>query len=171
MNQSLPGTPPDPSSGIQASTLAALKRYIFDKEKALHYIEVLAECYNYTEIAHKVILPLYMDGTIDDATATRSDFIQTLLPLSSLPRSAKAHSVIYHVRKVLQEKSARQTRNMTQTIRALESFLPAQDALRINDTGTDLHVGVPVLNPDTTEKIVRFALQHQASVEIRIKFP
>ncbi len=73
-------------------------------DKAKRYSEILGRCNSYADIASKAIREMFVEGDIDNQKAVNAAFIDALLPFTHLERKGVPHSVVYHIKKVLEDK-------------------------------------------------------------------
>lgn len=84
--------------------LLELAWQLHDFQKAETYARQLSHCNRYADIAWQPIRQLYVNGDIDSLKAVNERFINTLLPFTCLDRKPLAHSVVYHVHQMLNDK-------------------------------------------------------------------
>lgn len=83
-----------------------------DFDKAMHYADLLGTCSTYADIAQKVIRPMYVSGDIDDVRARSETFLALLLPLARLSVEGKPHSLVHHVKKIIDDKAVKNERDL-----------------------------------------------------------
>lgn len=83
---------------------------LHDYDKAKSYADILSACPTYTDIANRVIRPMYINGDIDDTRARSERFLGRLLPLACLDIPGNGHAAAYHVRQMLDTTDAREER-------------------------------------------------------------
>lgn len=84
-----------------------LVRLFGSLDKAQHYIVLLEACTTNADIARKVVLEMYVAGDVDAVEAVKGRFIHLLLPFTCLEKTAKPHSVAYHIRNMLLDEAVR----------------------------------------------------------------
>lgn len=86
-------------------------------EKAKKYIELLAVCNHSADVARKAIYQMYVSCDVDAIKAVSEKFITALLPFTCMEKSVKPHSLVYHVRKMLDDDTVRAERKMEEARR------------------------------------------------------
>lgn len=84
-----------------------LVRLFGSLDKAQYYIALLEACTTNADIARKVVQAMYVSGDVDAVEAVKGRFIHLLLPFTSLEKTAKSHSVAYHIRNMLRDEAVR----------------------------------------------------------------
>ena len=72
-------------------------------KKAKKYIKLLETCNHNADLAIKAIRAMYVSCDIDAVKAVSEKFITVLLPFTCMEKTAKPHSVTFHVRKMLDD--------------------------------------------------------------------
>ena len=101
-------------------------------DKAKRYSEILGRCNSYADIASKAIREMFVEGDIDNQKAVNAAFIDALLPFTHLERKGVPHSVVYHIKKVLEDKDVLAERRARKLLQQNDKEL----VLLLVDTGT-----------------------------------
>lgn len=88
----------------ESKEMLELAWHFHSLDKAKMYSEILGCCNSYADIASKAIREMFVEGDIDSQKAVNTVFIKVLLPFTNLEREGVPHSVVYHIKKVLEDK-------------------------------------------------------------------
>ena len=88
----------------ESKEMLELAWHFHSLDKAKMYSEILGCCNSYADIASKAIREMFVEGDIDSQKAVNTIFINALLPFTNLEREGVPHSVVYHIKKVLEDK-------------------------------------------------------------------
>ena len=87
----------------ESKEMLELAWHFHSLDKAKRYSEILGCCNSYADIASKAICEMFVAGDIDSQKAVNTVFIKALLPFTNLEREGIPHSVVYHIKKVLEK--------------------------------------------------------------------
>lgn len=125
-------------------------------DKAKKYIKVLMTCNNYADVATKAILEMYVSCDIDSVKAVSEKFIAMLLPFTCMERATNAHSVTYHVRKMLDNKDVKRERKSKEEQMRQEYFL-RQANVSPRTADISIQIQFTTDNEDFIRQILYFA--------------
>lgn len=125
-------------------------------DKAKKYIKVLMTCNNYADVATKAILKMYVSCDIDSVKAVSEKFIAVLLPFTCMERATNAHSVTYHVRKMLDNKDVKRERRSKEEQMCQEHILQQAN---VSTCTADISIQIQFAtdNEDFIRQILYFA--------------
>lgn len=101
----------------ESKEMLELAWHFHSLDKAKKYSEILGCCNSYADIASKAICEMFVEGDIDDRKAVNTAFIDALLPFTHLERKGVPHSVVYHIKKVLEDKDVLAERRARKLLR------------------------------------------------------
>lgn len=116
-------------------------------EKAKRYIALLETCNHNADLALKVVRKMYVSCDVDAVKAVSEKFIKTLLPFTCMEKSARPHSVAYHIRNMLGDDQVKAER------KAEEERLRQIRLIRQEDDTLARTSGTPARTADVTIQI------------------
>lgn len=125
-----------------------LVRLFGSLDKARHYIALLEACTTNADIARKVVLEMYVSGDVDAVEAVKGRFINLLLPFTSLEKTAKPHSVAYHIRNMLRDEAVRKAHDEAVKARRAAMHCQAKE-LAVKSTTVSAGPRIVIQLPDT----------------------
>lgn len=125
-----------------------LVRLFGSLDKARHYIALLEACTTNADIARKVVQEMYVAGDVDAVEAVKGRFILLLLPFTSLEKTAKPHSVAYHIRNILRDEVVRKAHDEAVKARRAAMHCQAKE-LAVKSTKVSAGPRIVIQLPDT----------------------
>lgn len=126
-----------------------LVRLFGSLDKARHYIALLETCTTNADIARKVVQEMYVSGDVDAVEAVKGRFIHLLLPFTSLEKTAKPHSVAYHIRNMLRDEAVRKAHDEAMKARRAAMHSQAKE-LAVKSTTVSVGPRIVIQLPDTS---------------------
>ena len=120
-------------------------------EKAKKYIKLLETCNHNADLAIKAIRAMYVSCDIDAVKAVSEKFITVLLPFTCMEKTAKPHSVTFHVRKMLDDCDVKAERK-TEEARLRQACLTRQ---RANSPSRTADVTIQIRFQTDNEDLIR----------------
>lgn len=117
-------------------------------DKARHYIALLEACTTNADIARKVVQEMYVSGDVDAVEAVKGRFINLLLPFTCLEKTAKTHSVAYHIRNILRDEAVRKVHDEAMKARRAAMHSQAKE-LAVKSTTVSAGPRIVIQLPDT----------------------
>ena len=124
-------------------------------EKAKKYIKLLETCNHNADLAIKAIRAMYVSCDIDAVKAVSEKFITVLLPFTCMEKTAKPHSVTFHVRKMLDDCDVKAERK-TEEARLRQACLTRQ---RANSPSRTADVTIQIRFQTDNEDLIRQIMQ------------
>ena len=124
-------------------------------EKAKKYIKLLETCNHNADLAIKAIRAMYVSCDIDEVKAVSEKFITVLLPFTCMEKTAKPHSVTFHVRKMLDDCDVKAERK-TEEARLRQACLTRQ---RANSPSRTADVTIQIRFQTDNEDLIRQIMQ------------
>ncbi len=125
-----------------------LVRLFGSLDKAQHYIALLETCTTNADIARKVVQEMYVSGDVDAVEAVKGRFIHLLLPFTCLEKTAKPHSVAYHIRNLLRDEAVRKAHDEAMKARRAAMHCQAKE-LAVKSTKASSGPRIVIQLPDT----------------------
>lgn len=94
----------------ESEEVLELAWHLHDIQVAKQYIAILTTCNENADVATKAIRAMYVSDTIDRRKALSEVFIRALLPFTCMSKTPVPHSVVYHVRKMLDDEAVKAER-------------------------------------------------------------
>lgn len=132
--------------------------YFHGVEKAKRYIEILATCNDYTDVATKAVRTMYVTCDIDSVTATKEAFVSALLPFTCMSRTWNAHSATYHIRNLLRDDSVKAERKANET-RQKQALIVGQSSENLPTADVTIQIQFRTDNAELIRQIILLASQ------------
>ena len=146
----------------ESKEMLELAWHFHSMDKAKRYNEILGCCNSYADIASKAIREMFVEGDIDSQKAVNTIFIKALLPFTNLERDGVPHSVVYHIKKVLEDKDVlaeRRTRKERQQM---------DNEIRTGNTPVTVHSSHYLLTAEDVDLDKLMQLQ-QMAIQLGVK--
>lgn len=98
--------------------------HLHNFDKAKMYSEILGCCNSYADIASKAIRKMLAVCDIDAQKAVNAAFIRALFPFTNLEKKGVPHSVVYHVKKILEDKDVLAERQAHKKLQQMNNEVP-----------------------------------------------